>query len=100
MVSTTAPDPDDASRKLGGSISVETLRSEFPEYYSSHNGRQQISDFLNQLGKEGWELIQIQNIVDLPLMVFKRPKSVQNSRKKATSLEEPKRQDERQEQRS
>jgi hypothetical protein len=29
---------------------------------------------LNCLGADGWELIQIQQVADLPLMVFKRPK--------------------------
>ena len=66
-------DPDDVSRKLGGSLSAEALRAQFPEYYNPQNGRQQICDFLNQLGLDGWELIQVQQVAALPLMIFKRP---------------------------
>ena len=73
MVAQAPADPDDASRKLGGSLSAEALRSQFPEYYSQGNGRAQISSFLNDIGRGGWELIQIQKIADLPLMIFKRP---------------------------
>ena len=74
MVAQAPPDPDNASKKLGGTLSPEALRQQFPEYYSQHNGRQQICDFLNRLGDDGWELVQIQQVADLPLMVLKRPK--------------------------
>ena len=74
LVSQVPPSPEDASRKLGGSISADALRSQFPESYASQNGRHQLNEFLNLLGDDGWELVQIQQIVDLPLMVFKRPR--------------------------
>ena len=74
MVAQAPPDADNASKKLGGTLSAEALKQQFPEYYSQHNGRQQICDFLNRLGDEGWELVQIQQVADLPLMVLKRPK--------------------------
>jgi hypothetical protein len=67
-------DPTDASRKLGGSLSPETLRNQFPEHYSSGDGRKQINDFLNLLGNEGWELVQFQQVGELPLMILKRLK--------------------------
>ena len=73
MVAQAPADPDDASRKLGGALSAEALRSQFPKYYSQGNGRAQISSFLNDIGRDGWELVQIQQIADLPLMIFKRP---------------------------
>ena len=85
MVAQAPADPDDASRKLGGSLSAEALRSQFPEYYSQGNGRAQISSFLNDIGRDGWELIQIQQIADLPLMIFKRPLRSQS----ATSMAKP-----------
>ena len=85
MVAQAPADPDDASRKLGGSLSAEALRSQFPEYYSQGNGREQISSFLNDIGRSGWELIQIQQIADLPLMIFKRPLRSQS----ATSMAKP-----------
>ena len=73
MVSQTPLDPDDASRRLGGVLSPEALRNQFPEHYSQGNGRAQIYNFLNDAGRDGWELIQIQQVADLPLMIFKRP---------------------------
>ena len=74
MVAQTPADAADASRKLGGALSPEALRSQFPEHYGAVNGRKQINDFLNVLGDDGWELVQFQQIGELPLMVFKRPK--------------------------
>ena len=85
MVAQAPSDPDDASRRLGGSLSAQALRSQFPEYHSQGNGRAQISKFLNEIGRDGWELIQIQQIADLPLMIFKRLLRSQ----KATSMAKP-----------
>ena len=88
MVAQAPADPDDASRKLGGSLSAEALRSQFPEYYSQGNGRAQISSFLNDIGRDGWELIQIQQIADLPLMIFKRPVHSQSETSMAKPVEQ------------
>ena len=88
MVAQAPADPDDASRKLGGSLSAEALRSQFPEYYSQGNGRAQISSFLNDIGRDGWELIQIQQIADLPLMIFKRPLRSQSETSMAKPVEQ------------
>lgn len=66
--------PENASKKLGGSLSAETLKEQFPSIYAEQDGRGQISNFLNKVGDEGWELVQVENIVGLPLMIFKRPK--------------------------
>ena len=88
MVAQAPADPDDASRKLGGSLSAEALRSQFPEYYSQGNGRAQICNFLNDIGRDGWELIQIQQIADLPLMIFKRPLRGQSGRSTAKPEEQ------------
>ena len=88
MVAQAPADPDDASRKLGGSMSAEALRSQFPEYYSQGNGRAQISSFLNDIGRDGWELIQIQQIADLPLMIFKRPLHSQSEKSIAKPVEQ------------
>ena len=88
MVAQAPADPDDASRKLGGSLSAEALRSQFPEYYSQGNGRAQISNFLNDIGRDGWELIQIQQIADLPLMIFKRPLRSQSAPPMAKPMEQ------------
>ena len=88
MVAQAPADPDDASRKLGGSLSAEALRNQFPEYYSQGNGRAQICNFLNDIGREGWELIQMQQIADLPLMIFKRPLRSQSETSMAKPLEQ------------
>ena len=88
MVAQAPADPDDASRKLGGSLSAEALRSQFPEYYNHGNGRAQICNFLNDIGRDGWELIQIQQIADLPLMIFKRPLRSQSERSMAKPVEQ------------
>lgn len=72
MISQCQVSPDEISRKLGGSLSAESLRAQFPEYYAEQNGRAQICDFLNGLGRDGWELIQVQQVAALPLMIFKR----------------------------
>ena len=88
MVAQAPADPDDASRKLGGSLSAEALRSQFPEYYSQGNGRAQICNFLNEIGRDGWELIQMQQIADLPLMIFKRPLRSQSETSMAKPLEQ------------
>ena len=88
MVAQAPADPDNASRKLGGSLSAEALRSQFPEYYSQGNGRAQISSFLNEIGRNGWELIQIQQIADLPLMIFKRPLYSQSKPSMAKPVEQ------------
>ena len=88
MVAQAPADPDDASRKLGGSLSAEALRSQFPEYYSQGNGRAQICNFLNDIGRDGWELIQIQQIADMPLMIFKRPLRGQSERPAAKPEEQ------------
>jgi hypothetical protein len=74
MVLHAPADPANASRKLGGALSADSLRSQFPDHYGNVEGRKQINDFLNLIGDEGWELVQFQQVGELPLMVFKRPK--------------------------
>lgn len=73
MVSENKANPKEASRKLGGSLSAEALRNQFPEYYNKGNSRAQICKFLNTIGQDGWELIQIQQIGKVPMMILKRP---------------------------
>ena len=88
MMSQTPANPDDASRKLGGALSAEGLRNQFPKYYSQDDGRAQICDFLNSIGRDGWELVQIQKVVGLPLMILKRPQRSQNEALIAKPVEE------------
>jgi len=72
MVAEAPANAKDASDKLGGSLSAEALKEQFPEYFAENNGRQQIQDFLNRMGQDGWEMMQIQQVGGLPLMFFKR----------------------------
>ena len=55
---------------------------------SRGNGRAQISSFLNDIGRDGWELIQIQQIADLTLMIFKRPLRSQSETSMAKPVEQ------------
>ncbi|KZR79897.1 hypothetical protein PMIT1342_01842 [Prochlorococcus marinus str. MIT 1342] len=73
MVAEAPANAKDASDRLGGALSAEALKAQFPEYFAENNGRQQIQDFLNRMGQEGWEMMQIQQVGGLPLMLFKRP---------------------------
>lgn len=72
LVAQMPEDPEQASRRLGGSLSAESLRDQFPEHYTAGNGRGQINAFLNRLGADGWELVETQQVGGLPLMFFKR----------------------------
>jgi len=75
MVAQPPPDPERASKKLSGALSAEALRQQFPEIYSPSaqgNPRDQINQFMDRLGDDGWEFVQIYQLGDLPLMLFKR----------------------------
>ena len=74
LVSSPTPNPENASKKLGGSLSAESLKEQFPGIYSKQDGRRQINDFLNRLGADGWELVTYENLSGLPVMIFKRIK--------------------------
>ena len=83
MVAEAAASAKDASDKLGGSLSPEALKEQFPEYFAENNGRQQIQDFLNRMGQDGWEMMQIQQVGGLPLMFFKRAFAMQSQANRA-----------------
>jgi hypothetical protein len=74
LVSSPTPNPENASKKLGGSLSAESLKEQFPGIYSKQDGRRQINDFLNRLGADGWELVTYENLSGMPVMIFKRIK--------------------------
>ena len=65
-------DPVGASKKLGGTISAEALKEQFPNIYSKNDGRKQINEFLNKVGTDGWELVLSEVIAGLPVLIFKR----------------------------
>ena len=71
------PSPEKASKKLKGTLSASFLQSQFPNEYSQIKPDQpmevQIQKVLENLGSQGWELIEIFNISSKLLFFFKRP---------------------------
>ena len=73
------PDPKKASEKLNGGLSAEFIAREFPRQYGEQQvateGRhpaQQLSEFLNQQGDSGWELITVQEVAGMKMFIFKK----------------------------
>ena len=73
--------PEAASKKLQGSLSPEFIKKEFPDLYKNqHQSRQsrhpaeQLQDFLNEMGRCSWELINISELGPLQMFFFKRLK--------------------------
>jgi len=75
-----APDPKAASQKLGGTLSPEFITREFPQQYGPKSQDQttpkhpaeQLKNFLNLMGLEGWELTNTAQIGELLMFFFKR----------------------------
>jgi hypothetical protein len=67
-------------------FSKEFLEQQFPEYYSEDKpkpkpqeppksgGIQQLADFFNHMGADGWEYISREEIANVTLLIFRRPK--------------------------
>ena len=73
-------DPERASEKLGGVLSPDFIRREFPEQYGGDmnfrpgkHPAQQLEYFLNLLGRDGWELTNTSQLEHLLMFMFKRP---------------------------
>jgi hypothetical protein len=74
------PDPQVASRKLGGALSPEFISREFPQQYGPEqqskatpkHPAEQLQHFLNLLGREGWELTTTAQVGQLLMFFFKR----------------------------
>ena len=72
--------PEVASKKLQGSLSPDFIRKEFPGMYTSPgqprrtlHPAEQLQNFLNEMGREFWELVEISNVGPLQMFFFKRP---------------------------
>ena len=72
--------PEVASKKLQGSLSPDFIRKEFPGMYTNPGQPRrtlhpaaQLQNFLNEMGKEFWELVEISNVGPLQMFFFKRP---------------------------
>ena len=75
-----APNPEEASKKLKGSLSPTFIKDQFPqEYKEVKQGpslEKQIQVLLEQLGAQGWELISISPVGEILLFFFKRPRRI------------------------
>ncbi|MFO7627997.1 MAG: hypothetical protein R6W06_00480 [Prochlorococcaceae cyanobacterium] len=76
------PDPKSDSARLGGALSPEFLRNQFPQQYDASQGKatprhpaEQLQFFLNMLGKDGWEMVEAAQVGPLLMFFFKRPAS-------------------------
>jgi hypothetical protein len=74
--------PQKASEHLHGALSPSFIAREFPEHYSAEQGSnkpknnhptEQLQHFLNQLGKDGWEMTTTAQVGPLLMFFFKRP---------------------------
>ena len=70
------PNPEEASKKLKGTLSPSFIQDQFPEEYKEvHQGEPmevQLQKNLDRLGSQGWELINISTIGPKLLFFFKR----------------------------
>lgn len=72
------PSPQADSERLGGALSPEFLKQEFPQQYDAAATRprhpaEQLQFFLNALGKENWEMVEASQVGPLLMFFFKRP---------------------------
>ena len=75
--------PEAASKKLQGSLSPEFIKKEFPDLYKNpgqsrrpRHPAEQLQDFLNEMGRSSWELIEISELGPLQMFFFKRLKPI------------------------
>ncbi len=72
------PTPTSDSSRLGGALSADFLRREFPQQYQvgarpPRHPAAQLEFFLNALGKKNWELLEVAQVGPLLMFFFKRP---------------------------
>ncbi|WP_206338380.1 hypothetical protein [Synechococcus sp. BS56D] len=79
---TATGNPEAASQKFQRSLSPDFIQREFPAQYSptpktssSNHPALQLQNFLNELGKDGWELTAISTVGTLQMLFFKRQAS-------------------------
>ena len=78
--------PEVASKKLQGSLSPEFIKKEFPDLYKNAgqsrrplHPAEQLQDFLNEMGKRSWELIEISELGSLKMFFFKRLRPISSN---------------------
>jgi hypothetical protein len=72
------PNPKSDSERLGGALSPDYLKREFPQQYNVEAQRprhpaEQLTFFLNALGKDNWEMVEAAQVGPLLMFFFKRP---------------------------
>ena len=71
------PSPEEASKKLKGTLSPSFIQDQFPEEYKEMTQGEpmevQLQKKLDRLGSQGWELINISTVGPKLLFFFKRP---------------------------
>ena len=84
-----APNPEEASKKLKGSLSPSFIKDQFPQAYKEVKQgpslEKQIHVFLEELGAKGWELISIYPVGEKLLFFFKRPALIDPARSPESS---------------
>ncbi|MBD1193330.1 hypothetical protein [Vulcanococcus sp. Clear-D1] len=73
--------PQQASEHLHGVLSPSSIAREFPQHYSGSTGAkpkgthpaEQLQQFLNQLGRDGWEMTTTAQVGPVLMFFFKRP---------------------------
>tara|TARA_E500000331_G_scaffold213911_1_gene205155 strand:+ start:406 stop:723 length:318 start_codon:yes stop_codon:yes gene_type:complete len=72
--------PEAASQKLGGSLSPDFIKEQFPDQYKNQkkiiHPVNQLQNILNKLGDQGWEMIESTNLGQLYIFIFKKKKFV------------------------
>ena len=70
------PSPEEASKKLKGTLSPSFIQDQFPEEYKEVRQDEpmevQLQKNLDRLGSQGWELINISTVGPKLLFFFKR----------------------------
>ena len=74
---TAPPNPEEASKKLKGTLSPTFIQDQFPKEYKEVKQDDplelQVQKNLDLLGSQGWELINISTVGSKLLFFFKRP---------------------------
>ena len=74
---TAPPNPEEASKKLKGSLSPSFIQDQFPNEYKDVKKEDpmelQLQKRLDHLGSQGWELINISTVGPKLLFFFKKP---------------------------
>ena len=81
--------PYNDSKKLKGSLSPEFIKEQFPEQFLKDNDESfpdQINNLLNIFGKEGWQLISVEDLEGFILFIFIR--KISNNKKSSIKLKD------------